>query len=496
MSSPLRPQPGSLRAVTTPLDPSHTAEHFRRAAETGILFAGTLRSYFGFGVAAVLDLPRGLDDPADLSAAQEWIHAVPHRDAGPPGPAAVTAFGAFPFDRSAPARLILPELTVAGDDHGRQWATTITPAGEAPGRVADYLPRDPAGPGDPAGQRDPGGPGARGRRDPVEVHTLVDGAAYQAAVAEAVRMIRRGGLQKVVLSRSIELRVPRSFRSADAVHRLHDQEPMSTVFSFPLATDPLATDPLATETGTAQRFAGASPELLVGRRDERVTSHPLAGTVALGPLDSGRSVLGGHRGAGESGMLPSAPRAVQDAIDRFLASPKEREEHRLVVDAIVAALGSYCVDLCVPEAPSLVRLATIAHMGTDVSGRLRRRSTDGGAGALPSVLELLAALHPTPAVGGLPRQEALECISSLEPTGRGMWAGPVGWVDARGDGDWVIGIRSGLIEGQSIRLTAGAGIVGGSDPAAELRETTAKLAPVLEAFLPGAASALVDGATS
>jgi isochorismate synthase EntC len=98
----------------------------------------------------------------------------------------------------------------------------------------------------------------------------------------------------------------------------------------------------------------------------------------------------------------------------------------------------------------------------------------------------VADLHPTPAVGGVPRDEALVCIAELESSPRGHWAGPVGWVDSSGDGQWMIGIRSATVNGASASLTAGAGIVAGSDPRAELEETTVKLVPVLEALAPGA----------
>jgi isochorismate synthase EntC len=124
----------------------------------------------------------------------------------------------------------------------------------------------------------------------------------------------------------------------------------------------------------------------------------------------------------------------------------------------------------------------VAHLGTRISGRL--------AAPVP-VLDLLDRLHPTPAVGGTPRDEALGAIAEGEPDDRGYWAGPVGWTDATGDGEWMIGIRSARLDGDGTTLTlrAGSGIVAGSDPAAEAEETNVKLAAVLDAVVPGAASA-------
>jgi isochorismate synthase len=142
-----------------------------------------------------------------------------------------------------------------------------------------------------------------------------------------------------------------------------------------------------------------------------------------------------------------------------------------------------CEELTVPPEPSLVAFRSVAHLGTRITGRLAR--------AVP-VVELLERLHPTPAVGGTPRDAALAAIAEGEPDDRGNWAGPVGWTDATGDGEWMIGIRSALAGGvgvashrQELTVRAGAGIVAGSDPDAEAAETNVKLATVLNTVLPG-----------
>jgi isochorismate synthase len=221
---------------------------------------------------------------------------------------------------------------------------------------------------------------------------------------------------------------------------------MCTVFAMPVP---------------AGTFFGASPELLVARHGRRVTCHPLAGTVPRG----------------------TTARADADAQRRLAASEKEHEEHRYVVDDVAAVLGPFCEELTVPPEPSLVAFRSVAHLGTRIIGRLAR--------PMP-VLELLERLHPTPAVGGTPRDAALAAIAEGEPDDRGYWAGPVGWTDATGDGEWMIGIRSALAGAgpagshrQVLTVRAGAGIVAGSDPDAEAAETNVKLATVLTTVLPG-----------
>ncbi len=225
------------------------------------------------------------------------------------------------------------------------------------------------------------------------------------------------------------------------LRRLRSGEPNCTIFSMPVPDG---------------AFFGASPELLVARHGDRVTCHPLAGTVARG----------------------ETARADADAQRDLSRSGKSREEHRYVVDEIAATLAPWCAELSVPEEPSMVAFRSVAHLGTRIEGRLDRPV---------GVLTLLEQLHPTPAVGGTPRQDALEFIARREAGERGYWAGPVGWVDATGDGEWMIGIRSARLrgDGTTVTLRAGSGIVADSDPGAEAAETNVKLATVVEAVVPG-----------
>jgi isochorismate synthase EntC len=170
------------------------------------------------------------------------------------------------------------------------------------------------------------------------------------------------------------------------------------------------------------------------------------------------------------GATPEEDAALTAGLRR---SVKEAEEHRLLVEAVVAALAPVCAAPPAAGEPDVVRFPTVSHLATRVSGVLRRPA--------PSALALAGLLHPTPAVGGLPRAEALATIAALEGFDRGLYAGPVGWVDAAGDGEWAVALRGAQLDGPRARLVAGAGIVAGSDPEAEWAETEVKLRPMLAA---------------
>jgi isochorismate synthase EntC len=156
------------------------------------------------------------------------------------------------------------------------------------------------------------------------------------------------------------------------------------------------------------------------------------------------------------------------------SSAKEQAEHRLVVDDVRAKLGRLGDRYPDTSGPGVVRLSTVAHLATTVRCRLTDPST--------SALHVATLLHPTPAVAGVPEAAALAAIAELEGFDRGLYAGPVGWVDARGDGDWAVALRSATLDGTRARLVAGAGIVDGSDPEREWDETEAKLSTMRSAL--------------
>jgi len=153
-----------------------------------------------------------------------------------------------------------------------------------------------------------------------------------------------------------------------------------------------------------------------------------------------------------------------------MASAKNRHEHRLVIDDIAARLGRIASDLRVPSTPNLRRMANVQHLSTHIAGTLRPEQ---------GILDVVDALHPTPAVGGSPTADAIGMIGKMESIDRGWYAGGIGWLDAAGDGDVAVALRCALLRGATARLFAGAGIVSGSVPQLELEETRLKFGPML-----------------
>lgn len=266
-------------------------------------------------------------------------------------------------------------------------------------------------------------------------------AEYADMVRAALEQIRDGSLHKVVLGRCLDVVADPPLDPADLIDRLLLTRPGRYVFSVPLSPDGDAAAP-------GPLLVGASPELLVRRAGTEIQCTPLAGSV------------------------PRSDDPVEDAErgQRLLASAKDLAEHAFVVDAIVLALKDVCVDITAPEAPELVRTDTVWHLASPISARLAE-GVDG-----PSALRLAQLLHPTPAVGGVPTAAAQATIAALEGDLRNYFAGAVGWVDASGDGEFAVTIRAAVLDGAHLRLFAGAGIVAGSDPESEVRETGAKLA--------------------
>jgi menaquinone-specific isochorismate synthase len=264
----------------------------------------------------------------------------------------------------------------------------------------------------------------------------VDGDTWQSLVAEAVQRIQADDLDKVVLAR-------------DLVATLDD--PLDV--RAPLAR--LAGGYPSCWTFHVDGFFGSTPEMLVRLERGLVTSRVLAGTIRRTGDDTHDLALAGS----------------------LARSSKDLEEHEYAVRSVADALAPHCTNMFVPETPFVLHLPNVMHLATDVTGVMKN-----GA----SALTLAASLHPSAAVGGTPTREAVRLISEIERLDRGRYAGPVGWIDARGDGEWGIGLRSAQVEddGRTVRLFAGCGIVADSVPADELAESTAKLIPVREALTP------------
>ena len=260
------------------------------------------------------------------------------------------------------------------------------------------------------------------------VTARTDREGWRAMVDAALDAIARGEVAKVVLARQVVIAADTAPSVTHVLAHLRARQAGCFVYH-------------------AEGLVGASPELLVRRAGTHVESCPLAGTA---PASDG-------------------------AAARLRASAKDAWEHRLVVDDVVKALDPVCDALAVPLEASLTNLASVVHLASQVHGTLREPA--------PSVLALAQALHPTAAVAGTPRGVATRLITELEPVPRGRYAGPVGWVDARGDGEWAVALRGAQLEGSRAVLHAGAGIVRGSQPDAEWDETQAKLEPMLGALI-------------
>ncbi len=309
------------------------------------------------------------------------------------------AMGALPYDGSCDAVLRIPGLG------GIRSLRRVSP--EVDWKVTELIP------------------------DPLPVE-------YEAAVEAALAAIEHGGVEKVVLARSLVVTAGSPIDPRVIARRLGEAEPGSFVFLVGLPG--------------ASTLVGASPELLVRREGRLVSSEPLAGTA----------------------RRSADPVKDAEIARQLLGTLKEQREHRLVADAVADALAPFCSNLVVDAEPSLSPTATLWHLRTALRGTLKPDA--------PDALTLAAALHPTPAICGTPRAAAAALIARLESVERRFYSGLVGWVDANGDGEWAITLRCAEVSGATARLHAGAGIVAGSDPAAEDLETEAKFGIMLRAL--------------
>ena len=337
---------------------------------------------------------------------------------------APVALGAYRFrpDERPLSGLVIPRRAVRRDSGGQTWQLDAS-AGGATEASPQWEPVAGGTAHDPFAE--------------IQLGAIPPADGYEDAVREAVRRIRGGHLRKVVLARTIEVSADHTLDPRLLAHRLRAVDPDAYTFAAP------------TDEGV---LVGASPELLVSRRGLEVRSNPLAGS------------------APRSGD-PEEDRANADAL---VSSAKDREEHAIVVDAVAETLRPFCVELTWDREPVLRETPNIWHLSTRFRGVLKEPAA--------SALELVAELHPTPAVAETPRDAALETIAELEQFDRGRYAGPVGWVDADGDGEWAIALRCAELRGDQATLYAGAGIVAGSDPAKELDETERKFRAFLDAL--------------
>ena len=398
----------------------------------------------GFALAALGSahevVSRGAHRFAELTAETARIGSriVSEGAEGSPAGAGPVWVGGFAFDPEGaasppwssfpPGLLVLPELSAVRTD-GRVWVTVNAELGEggteeALARVSRRLAALRA---EPLPLLDPHPTGT------TRIASVTAPEHFEGAVAEAVDRIRAGELVKVVLAREVAVEAPAAHDPAALFGALRELFP--TCFSFCV--------------GSPQgSFLAASPELLVRRRGAGAATVALAGSTRR-----------------------SADPSVDDHLgEQLLRSAKDRSEHEIVARRIARTLRPHSVWVEAEEEPGLIKVANIQHLATPIRAQL--------ADPL-SAIELAGILHPTPAVGGEPRERALETIDELEGMDRGWYAGPVGWMDAAEDGEFCVGLRSALLRDRTAHLYAGGGIVADSDPAAELAETEVKLGALL-----------------
>jgi menaquinone-specific isochorismate synthase len=373
----------------------------------------------GWGEALRLEVS-GPDRFADAEALcrEALATAVVRDEVSLPGTGPV-AFGSFAFtdDPGTPSWVIVPRVVV-GRRGGRAWVTTIEPAGSLGAAPSAALL-------DAAVRLPVGSPGrvtyAPGGRTPDE---------WEGVVGQGVARIRTGEVDKVVLARDVVATAERDVDPRYLLGRL--ARGYRTAWTFSVAG-----------------MVGATPELLTRAERGLVTSRVLAGTVRRTGNDDADLARAAH----------------------LAHSSKDLEEHEYAVDSVAHALEPFCSSMNVPESPFVLDLPNVLHLATDVTGVLSEHA---------SSLAIAAALHPTAAVCGTPTSAAAALITEIEGMDRARYAGPVGWFGADGDGEWGIALRSAETgtDPRRVRLFAGCGVVAASDPAAELRESEAKLEPL------------------
>ncbi len=425
-----RPETGRLSVQTVAVpDPGNLLERIPQPDVVAWVHHGA--GLAGWGEAVRVTLPAGEDR---FTAGEKWLRSVFDAadvdDQVKVRGSGLVAFGTFTFDASSDGSvLIVPRMVLGRDGRGLAWLTTVLARGDAAGR-ADDPPIPPRFLGDPS----PQAPLGQGLVPPTGLRWRegsLPGSRWERAVAEAVAAIKGGGLRKVVLARDVFGTADEPIDARVLLHRLAARYPDCFTFA-------------------CDGMVGATPELLVSRDGYEVSALVLGGTLPRG-----------------------ADRAQDEALGaELLASAKNNEEHAYAVDSIREALEPLCETLEVEPRPALLKFPNLQHLGTRVRGTL----TDGGTPK--SALALAGAVHPPAAVCGTPTAAALELIRELEHMDRERYAGPVGWMDAEGNGEWGIALRCAQLSGRTARLFAGCGIVAGSQPAAELAETLVKLQPM------------------
>jgi menaquinone-specific isochorismate synthase len=391
-------------------------------ASEPLLFERGPAGLAGRGEALRISSPGG-DPAAAAHHAAEVLTSIESDDEVElPGTGPV-AYGALPFVRGGPCELIVPKLVAGKSDDGTRWLTTIGDADEPVPDLDEILLGDGAA---RASSRQPREFSVTSLRPPEDWCDLVSRATK--ALTDDPDFI------KVVLAREVAVSTDVPIDRHGWLERLRSAYPGCHVISI-------------------DGLVGASPELLVSRSGDVVRSHPMAGTAPRG----------------------GDPTTDQRLAASLLASTKDRAEHQITIDMVHDTLLNWTSYIDYEAQPSVVPVANVQHLATLVEGRLSHPA--------PSVLELVAALHPTPAVAGWPREQATAWIAEHEGMDRRRYAGTAGWADAQGNGTWAVSVRCAEVAGTDARVYAGNGIVADSDPATELAETRAKLQAMLSTLV-------------
>jgi menaquinone-specific isochorismate synthase len=441
----------SLRVRTVPLDDDRPLLDLTPLPAETVAWVRKGDGLVGWGEAVRIEPGPGTDRFLRTDAALRAVAADAEvEDAvGAPGTGLV-GLGSFTFDANAGGSILIVPRVIVGRHEGTTWLTTIDPEHAAP---------------TPGPATSPPAPPARDR--PRFAGSSNPDLRWLEAVADAAARIRAGELDKVVLARDHAIWSHEPFDPLDLARRLAQRFPRCHTFVL-------------------DGLVGATPELLLRRTGRHVASRVLAGTTGRSDDEVEDAALGAA----------------------LLASEKDRLEHALAADSVLEVLALRCDELVHDAAPRLLRLDNVQHLATTFEGELHgpMRPADGdafdledrAAGAdaadephdanaadaadaadgptrVESSLEIVAALHPTAAVGGTPREEALAVIRACEGMDRGRYAAPVGWTTPDGDGEWGIALRCAELSGARARLFAGGGIVGASLPEDELQETRLKL---------------------
>jgi len=355
----------------------------------------------------------GISARAHAANARELLSAIEYSSDDAPIGVGPIMFGSIPFDTTREADFILPTVTFCKTREGETWVTVID---DAP------IPEINDG-------------ATESSTAHFDVRDGVSLSTYIAAVEAARNAVRSGELTKAVIARDVFVESDSPIDIHQLLLRLRSSFGTSYRYSF-------------------DGFVGASPELLVAIHDDEITSHPLAGTT------------------------PRTGDAQKDALlaKQLLESAKNQIEHRVVIDMVHDTLLPHCSYLDWEAEPSVVQVANVQHLGTQLVGKLSEPRMH--------VLDAALALSPTPALGGFPREQALQLIAQYEGMNRDRYGGAIGWFDNRGNGVFAVAIRCAQFNDtrNQARLFAGGGIVADSDPQEELAETNAKLQAMLAAI--------------